>query len=64
MDIYSSPFFSFGKYGFVSFQTQTNYMICTKVEDKIGCLELKFAIIHLPYIIIIFFCKTNNLWGA
>jgi hypothetical protein len=36
-------FFSFEKYGFIDFQTQTNYKICTKVRHKIGMFGINFC---------------------
>jgi hypothetical protein len=36
-------FFSFGGYGFASFQTQNNYMTCIKVKDKNWMFEINFC---------------------
>ncbi len=42
--IYSSSiFFSFDKYEFIDFQTQTNYKICIKVRHKIWMFGINFC---------------------
>jgi hypothetical protein len=43
MDMYSFSFLSFDKYVFVSFQTQTNHRICTKVKNISSAFRIKFS---------------------
>ncbi len=43
MEFLLSSLFSFHRYGFVGFQIQTNYKICTKFRDKFWMFEINFC---------------------